>query len=67
MFAKLKEQLHEYLLVQDAELITCRVYCIFFKLQSESVSPSVMPDTEDASETDLAKHDEDDYVEIKEQ
>lgn len=25
------------------------------------------PDTEDASETDLAKHDEDDYVEIKEQ
>lgn len=24
-------------------------------------------DTEDASETDLAKHDEDDYVEIKEQ
>uniref|UniRef100_A0A671XLA4 SDS3 homolog, SIN3A corepressor complex component n=1 Tax=Sparus aurata TaxID=8175 RepID=A0A671XLA4_SPAAU len=26
-----------------------------------------MPDTEDASETDLAKHDEDDYVEIKEQ
>uniref|UniRef100_A0A671XF62 SDS3 homolog, SIN3A corepressor complex component n=1 Tax=Sparus aurata TaxID=8175 RepID=A0A671XF62_SPAAU len=43
------------------------LYCIFFKLQSESVSPSVMPDTEDASETDLAKHDEDDYVEIKEQ
>uniref|UniRef100_A0A671XF70 SDS3 homolog, SIN3A corepressor complex component n=1 Tax=Sparus aurata TaxID=8175 RepID=A0A671XF70_SPAAU len=34
---------------------------------SSSVSPSVMPDTEDASETDLAKHDEDDYVEIKEQ
>lgn len=24
-------------------------------------------DTEDASETDLAKHDDDDYVEIKEQ
>lgn len=24
-------------------------------------------DTEDASETDLAKHDEDDYIEIKEQ
>lgn len=24
-------------------------------------------DTEDASETDLAKHDEDDYVELKEQ
>ena len=37
------------------------------KLQSESVSFSLMPDTEDASETDLAKHDEDDYVEIKEQ
>lgn len=30
-------------------------YCFFF------------PDTEDASETDLAKHDDDDYVEIKEQ
>uniref|UniRef100_A0A7N9APG8 SDS3 homolog, SIN3A corepressor complex component n=1 Tax=Mastacembelus armatus TaxID=205130 RepID=A0A7N9APG8_9TELE len=28
---------------------------------------SSFPDTEDASETDLAKHDEDDYVEIKEQ
>lgn len=30
---------------------------------------SMMPfaDTEDASETDLAKHDEDDYIEIKEQ
>lgn len=28
---------------------------------------SPFPDTEDASETDLAKHDEDDYVEIKEQ
>lgn len=27
----------------------------------------LFPDTEDASETDLAKHDEDDYVEIKEQ
>uniref|UniRef100_A0A8D3DK85 SDS3 homolog, SIN3A corepressor complex component n=1 Tax=Scophthalmus maximus TaxID=52904 RepID=A0A8D3DK85_SCOMX len=27
----------------------------------------LLPDTEDASETDLAKHDEDDYVEIKEQ
>lgn len=26
-----------------------------------------VPDTEDASETDLAKHDEDDYVELKEQ
>ncbi|KAG9339623.1 hypothetical protein JZ751_023514 [Albula glossodonta] len=26
-----------------------------------------LADTEDASETDLAKHDEDDYVEIKEQ
>lgn len=48
-------------------------YVAFFKkktkkkLQSESVSFSLMPDTEDASETDLAKHDEDDYVEIKEQ
>lgn len=29
--------------------------------------PSLFSDTEDASETDLAKHDEDDYVEIKEQ
>uniref|UniRef100_A0A8C5DL34 Sin3 histone deacetylase corepressor complex component SDS3 n=1 Tax=Gouania willdenowi TaxID=441366 RepID=A0A8C5DL34_GOUWI len=28
---------------------------------------TALPDTEDASETDLAKHDEDDYVEIKEQ
>uniref|UniRef100_A0AAY4C854 SDS3 deacetylase n=1 Tax=Denticeps clupeoides TaxID=299321 RepID=A0AAY4C854_9TELE len=28
---------------------------------------SLFTDTEDASETDLAKHDEDDYVEIKEQ
>ncbi|XP_058492869.1 sin3 histone deacetylase corepressor complex component SDS3 isoform X3 [Solea solea] len=28
---------------------------------------STLQDTEDASETDLAKHDEDDYVEIKEQ
>lgn len=28
---------------------------------------SLFADTEDASETDLAKHDEDDYVEIKEQ
>lgn len=28
---------------------------------------SLFLDTEDASETDLAKHDEDDYVEIKEQ
>ncbi|XP_061586536.1 sin3 histone deacetylase corepressor complex component SDS3 isoform X4 [Cololabis saira] len=28
---------------------------------------TTLPDTEDASETDLAKHDEDDYVEIKEQ
>lgn len=27
----------------------------------------LVPDTEDASETDLAKHEEDDYVEIKEQ
>ena len=26
-----------------------------------------LSDTEDASETDLAKHDDDDYVEIKEQ
>lgn len=31
------------------------------------VDASPFPDTEDASETDLAKHDEDDYVEIKEQ
>ena len=36
--------------------------CPFLKL---SLLP--FPDTEDASETDLAKHDEDDYVEIKEQ
>uniref|UniRef100_UPI0037E7CFCA sin3 histone deacetylase corepressor complex component SDS3 isoform X3 n=1 Tax=Semicossyphus pulcher TaxID=241346 RepID=UPI0037E7CFCA len=28
---------------------------------------TALPDTEDASETDLAKHDDDDYVEIKEQ
>lgn len=28
---------------------------------------SVSSDTEDASETDLAKHDEEDYVEMKEQ
>ncbi|ELW63861.1 Sin3 histone deacetylase corepressor complex component SDS3 [Tupaia chinensis] len=29
--------------------------------------PLFLPDTEDASETDLAKHDEEDYVEMKEQ
>jgi hypothetical protein len=29
--------------------------------------PSFYLDTEDASETDLAKHDEEDYVEMKEQ
>uniref|UniRef100_A0AAQ5XM86 SDS3 homolog, SIN3A corepressor complex component n=1 Tax=Amphiprion ocellaris TaxID=80972 RepID=A0AAQ5XM86_AMPOC len=35
---------------------------------SSPAMPSFLsPDTEDASETDLAKHDEDDYVEIKEQ
>ncbi|RVE67860.1 hypothetical protein OJAV_G00086100 [Oryzias javanicus] len=33
----------------------------------EIAAMTTLQDTEDASETDLAKHDEDDYVEIKEQ
>ncbi|KAF7667770.1 hypothetical protein LDENG_00048570 [Lucifuga dentata] len=35
--------------------------------QEDRKTMSALQDTEDASETDLAKHDEDDYVEIKEQ
>ncbi|KAM7391176.1 hypothetical protein PAMP_021885 [Pampus punctatissimus] len=35
--------------------------------REESEAMTALQDTEDASETDLAKHDEDDYVEIKEQ
>ncbi|XP_029296668.1 sin3 histone deacetylase corepressor complex component SDS3 isoform X1 [Cottoperca gobio] len=35
--------------------------------REESKAMTALQDTEDASETDLAKHDEDDYVEIKEQ
>uniref|UniRef100_A0A8D3DEI2 SDS3 homolog, SIN3A corepressor complex component n=1 Tax=Scophthalmus maximus TaxID=52904 RepID=A0A8D3DEI2_SCOMX len=41
-------------------------YVVIISPNSSPVVP-LLPDTEDASETDLAKHDEDDYVEIKEQ
>lgn len=43
--------------------------CESFILEGLEFKPLLFlfPDTEDASETDLAKHDEEDYVEIKEQ
>lgn len=44
------------------------VYCVFFNavlVLTNCFLPHL--DTEDASETDLAKHEEEDYVEMKEQ
>lgn len=59
LYSMLKWSLIEYFLKQNQ-----------FHILGEReflVDASPFPDTEDASETDLAKHDEDDYVEIKEQ
>lgn len=51
----------------DWGFIIIEVLKLSWGLEWVDFSPVIVPDTEDASETDLAKHDEDDYVEIKEQ
>lgn len=57
--------------VNIPDMITCEVFGekMFSNFSWENPFFFLLdfPDTEDASETDLAKHDEDDYVEIKEQ
>lgn len=50
-------------------IFICTHWSVSWLAFNDNVSAIVyfFPDTEDASETDLAKHDDDDYVEIKEQ